>query len=100
LVNSNILNKNYKFWNYRNIFIQVNLFKLHARLNGDEYAFFLNEELSGLWNQFKKYVYQKFIDTLEDLDNKIHEAIVTITPEMLENVQPNYVFHSASHHLH
>jgi hypothetical protein len=48
-------------------------------------------ELSGLWNQFKDYIYQKSIDTLGELDDKFHEAIVTITPEMLENVQQNLI---------
>jgi hypothetical protein len=46
-------------------------------------------ELPGLWNQFKDYIYQKSIDTLEELDDKFHEAIVT--PEMLENVQQNLI---------
>jgi DNA-binding GntR family transcriptional regulator len=45
-------------------------------------------ELPGLWNQFKDYIYQKSIDTLEKLDDKFHEAIVTIT---LENVQQNLI---------
>jgi hypothetical protein len=48
-------------------------------------------ELPGLWNQFKNYIYQKSINTLEELDDKFHEAIVTITPEMLENVQQNLI---------
>jgi hypothetical protein len=55
-------------------------------------------EIPGLWNQFKDYIYQKSIDTLEELDAKFHESIVTITPEMLENVQQK--FNLASHHLH
>jgi hypothetical protein len=47
--------------------------------------------LHGLWNQFKDYVYQKSIDTLEELGDKIHEAIVTITPDMIENLQQNLI---------
>jgi predicted component of type VI protein secretion system len=65
----------------------LDLFKLLARLNGEEYAFFLNQELPGLWNQFKDYLYQEPIDTLEQLDDKIHETIVTIR----ENVQQNLI---------
>jgi transposase-like protein len=48
-------------------------------------------ELPGLWNQFKDHIYQKSIDTLEELDDKFPEAIVIITPEMLENVQQNLI---------
>jgi hypothetical protein len=55
------------------------------------FFFFFNEELPGLWNQCKDYIYQKSIDTLEELDDKFHEAIVTITPEMLENAQQNLI---------
>jgi hypothetical protein len=73
-------------WNITTI-VQVGPFKLPARLNSAKHAFFLNEELPGLWNQFKDYyVYQESIDTLEELDDKIYETIVAITPEMLENV--------------
>jgi site-specific DNA-cytosine methylase len=57
----------------------VGPFKLPARLNSEAYAFFLNEEVPGLWNSFKDYVYQEPIDTLEELDDKSHEAIVIIT---------------------
>jgi hypothetical protein len=53
-------------------------------------------ELPGFWNPFKDYIYQKSIDTLEELDDKFHGAIVTITPEILENAQQNLIRRATS----
>jgi hypothetical protein len=38
-----------------------------------------------LWGHMQNYIYSEAIATLEELDEKIVEAIATITPEMLQN---------------
>jgi hypothetical protein len=44
-----------------------------------------------LWNQLKDYVYREPVDTLEILEERLHEAMATLEPAMLENVQRNLI---------
>ncbi|XP_011693193.1 PREDICTED: uncharacterized protein LOC105453157 [Wasmannia auropunctata] len=38
-----------------------------------------------LWGHIKEYVYREQIQNCEELDNRITEAIATVTPDMIRN---------------
>jgi DNA-binding MarR family transcriptional regulator len=39
----------------------------------------------------KKYIYRKPINTLEELNDRIHEALATVTPNMLRLARENLI---------
>lgn len=40
-----------------------------------------------LWGHMKNYVYSETVNTIEDLEDRIQEAVASVTPEMLNDVQ-------------
>lgn len=42
-----------------------------------------------LWGHLKNYVYFEPLNTIEELEARVHEAVATVTPEMLTDVQRN-----------
>jgi len=44
-----------------------------------------------LWGHLKNFIYRNPVETLEDLEEQLHCAIATITPEMIQRVQENLI---------
>lgn len=48
-----------------------------------------------LWAYLKEYVYRQPVATIEELEDRLREAIATVTPQMLENMQMNLLRRAA-----
>jgi len=44
-----------------------------------------------LWGHLKNFIYRNSVETLEDLEEQLHCAIATVTPEMIQRVQENLI---------
>jgi hypothetical protein len=39
----------------------------------------------------KNYVYRKPVNSLEQLDDRLHDSLATITPQMIQDAQANLI---------
>lgn len=44
-----------------------------------------------LWGYMKNYVYREPVNSLEQLDDRLHEALATITPQMIQGAQASLI---------
>jgi hypothetical protein len=44
-----------------------------------------------LWGHMKNYVYREPVNSLEQLDDRLHEALATITPQMIQGAQASLI---------
>jgi hypothetical protein len=44
-----------------------------------------------LWGYMKNYVYRELVNSLEQLDDRLHEALATITPQMIQGAQASLI---------
>jgi hypothetical protein len=44
-----------------------------------------------LWGHMQNYVYRELVNSLEQLDDRLHEALGTITPQMIQGVHTSLI---------
>jgi hypothetical protein len=44
-----------------------------------------------LWGHVKNYVYREPVNSLEQLDDRLHEALATITPQVIQGAQASLI---------
>jgi hypothetical protein len=44
-----------------------------------------------LWGHVKNYVYREPVNSLEQLDDRLHEALARITPQMIQGAQVSLI---------